>query len=327
MTKTLAELGEKQIIQRLKKFVPPKQIDDDTAQIKSYGKDLLVNTDLLIEGVHFSDQTTSPIDVGWRAITTNFSDLVGSGLDQIIGVSIGLVAPPDTAWEWVEKVYEGVTYALNDFGGIVLGGDCCSGKEKMLAVTALGTLGPLRLHRAKASPGDCLVVSGPHGLSRLGLALLKAEPILKKINLPKELQEKAIKAHQRPIPRTDALLSLQKCKPSYLPWRAAGTDSSDGLFEAIRSICESSSCQALLAEDFLPRDDLWPQGSFWDKWCFNGGEDFELVLSLPPEWANNWIKSVPNAKKIGYIRSGKPKVFWPDGNEISKRYFEQYEHF
>ncbi len=317
MNETLSKIGEREILNRLKRFMDEGQIDDDTALLKNKNQDLLINTDLLVEGVHFNDQTMSAKDIGWKAITSNVSDLAASGLNEMVAISVGLVAPASTKWDWVEKVYEGMEQALHQYGGKLTGGDCSNGNQKMLSITAIGTLGPLRLHRSNASPGDCLVTSGSHGLSRLGFALLVSEKIMNLKNLPYPLQSKAIQAHQRPHPAIKALKALEESKPNYLPWRAGGTDSSDGLLEAIKNLCISSGCRAVINPLKLPRAEGWPKGTLWDEWCLNGGEDYELVISLPEVWANEWIKAIPNASKIGRIEEGLPQVIWENGKEVN----------
>ena len=112
-----------------------------------------------------------------------------------------------------------------------------------------------------------------------------------------------------------------------MPWRAAGTDSSDGLLEAVQNLCESSNCQAILDLNNLPRDQRWPLGAHWDQWCINGGEDFELILSLPPKWAKALIKAFPSSKTIGLMKSGPPQVIWSDGTEIQKCQSLAFQHF
>ncbi len=326
MGESLSDIGEKEILNRLKRFVSSGQISDDTAEINSLGKKLLINTDVLVEGVHFDSLTTSPSDVGWRAITANISDLAASGVDQLIGVTIGLIAPPETPWNWVEELYVGMKESLRPFQGEILGGDCSKGSARIVAITAIGTLGPLRLHRANAVPGDWIVTSGPHGLSRLGLALLQTETIVQSSSLSNELKAKSIEAHKRPTVPMQSLKNLITSKPKDLPWRAAGTDSSDGLLEAIKNLCESSNCQALIERDKLPTNPEWPLGKLWEEWCLNGGEDFELVLSLPPSWAKEWIKINPLSKAIGIMRAGKPNIFW--ANNLQKINLEvDFQHF
>ena len=101
MTETLRSLGESELIQRLSQFAPAGQLDDDTATLPRSGQHQVINTDLLVEGVHFSDTTTSAEDVGWRAAAVNLSDLAASGADTVVGLTVGLVAPGATAWTWV----------------------------------------------------------------------------------------------------------------------------------------------------------------------------------------------------------------------------------
>lgn len=316
MTQTLADLGEAELLRRLARFAPPGQLDDDTAQLQRPSADLLVNTDVLVETIHFSDATTAPSDVGWRAVAANLSDLAASGVDHVQGITVGLVAPGDTPWRWVEGVYSGIDSLLRESGGVLLGGDCSQGPIRMLSITALGTVGPLRLHRSQARPGDWIVVSGAHGLSRLGLALLLEDSLLKGVNLPAGLKNQAIQQHQRPCPRLEALKSLVNCKPVSLPWRAGGTDSSDGLLQAIDSLCRSSGCGAVLHKGMLPRAEGWPDGPLWQRWCLSGGEDFELVVTLPEPWAKAWIDAQPSCRKVGVISDQANAIVWSDDDTL-----------
>ena len=307
--------------------MPIGQIEDDTAQLKNPSKDILISTDVLVEDVHFSDQTTSPEDVGWRAIATNLSDLASSGVDEILGISVGMIAPPLTKWQWVEGVYQGMDQALKKHGGQIIGGDCSCGQQKVLAITAIGSVGQLRLHRSNALDGDVLIATGPHGLSRLGLALLQKDPLTEHHELTSRLKAKAIAAHQRPNPPLKALKALKECKPKGLPWRAAGTDTSDGLLDAIQNLSLSSNCQAVIDPKELPRDPSWPVSDQLDKWCLEGGEDFELILSVPPSWADAMIKNFPSSKKIGSMKNGTPKDVWLEGREIKRSQSTKFEHF
>ena len=133
-----------------------------------------------------------------------------------------------------------------------------------------------------------------------------------------ELKTKAIKSHQTPNPPLAALRELINCKPSDLPWRAAGIDSSDGLLKAIEGICESSNFAAIIEQNLLPTHDGWPKGIKWDNWCLEGGEDYELLVSLPPLWAKAWAKNFPTARTIGKITKGYPKITWSNGKDVRK---------
>ena len=327
MITKIRDIGEIELINRLKKYMRSGQVDDDVAQIQSDQKQLLINTDLLVENVHFSDKISNAKDIGWKCIATNVSDLICSGSENIISFTVGLVLPPSTNWKWVENLYEGMCEAMHEFGGEIIGGDCTSGEIKMIAITAIGEMKQPRLHRGNALPGDYIVSTGFHGLSRLGLALLTSEKLPSEVAISAQLINRAIKAHKRPYPALKALKALIECKPKSISWRAAGTDSSDGLIESISGICRSSNCQAVLSKTSLLKDPEWPQDSSWDEWVINGGEDYELILSLPKEWAEALSKELKSAKIIGFIKEGKPNIFWNNLEAINTEESSQFQHF
>ena len=326
MSPTLAELTEAELLRRLARFAPPDQLSDDTAALAADARPLLINTDVLVDGIHFSDATTTAMDVGWRAVAANLSDLAASGAVDIDGITVALVAPGHTRWDWVDGVYQGISAALGQYGGVLLGGDCSKGEQRLLSITALGRLGPLRLHRNAARPGDVLVTSGPHGLSRLGLALLQNDPNVRDIALCSTLRDQAIARHQRPTPRLKDVQQLLACKPGQLPWRAGGTDSSDGLLAAVAGLCNSSGCGAVLWNDQLPVIEGWPDGSPWTDWCLAGGEDFELVLSLPEAWANAWQQCIPASQRIGRINAEAGVIRWAHNHaQVAAHGFDHFQ--
>ena len=104
MSPTLADLSEAELLKRLARFAPPAQLSDDTAAVPSDRRPLLINTDVAVDGIHFSDATTTPTDVGWRAVAANLSDLAASGAVEIEGIPVALVAPGRTSWDWVDGV-------------------------------------------------------------------------------------------------------------------------------------------------------------------------------------------------------------------------------
>ena len=81
----LEDIGEKELIKRLAEFMPKNQVSDDCAFIKAKNKNLLINTDSLVENIHFNDDTISALDIGWKAVACNVSDLISSGCSKIIG--------------------------------------------------------------------------------------------------------------------------------------------------------------------------------------------------------------------------------------------------
>ena len=327
MTLTIKDIGEIGLLNRLKRFMRPGQIDDDIAEIQSTKKNLLINTDLLVEKIHFSDEISNAKDIGWKCIAVNASDLICSGSETINSYTIGLVVPPNTNWTWVKNLYQGMTEAIQEFGGEIIGGDCSSGTIKVISITAIGEKNHPRLHRGNALPGDYLVSTGSHGLSRLGLALLTSEELPSKASLSQQLTERAKQAHKRPYPAIEALETLRRSKPKKTSWRAAGTDSSDGLLEAIKAICDSSGCQAVLSGNALPKDPDWPNDTNWDEWCLNGGEDYEMVLSLPKEWAEAFTSKLKTARIIGQMQQGKPVVVWENLEKITNQKTKVFKHF
>ncbi len=327
MSTTIKDLGEIELLNRLKRFMRFGQIDDDVAEINTINKSLLINTDLLVEKIHFSEEISNAKDIGWKCITTNISDLICSGSENIISFTVGLVLPPNTHWKWVENLYEGMREAMQEFGGEIIGGDCSCGETKMISITAIGEMNQLRLHRGNAVPGDYIVSTGFHGLSRLGLALLRSEHLPSEVQISPKLTNRAIHAHKRPYPALEALKALKECKPDSMSWRAAGTDSSDGLIESIRGICESSDCQAVLSKTSILKDPDWPEDSIWDEWILNGGEDYKLILTLPKEWAEALSKNLKSAQIIGFIKKGKPNISWDNLQPINIEQSSLFQHF
>ena len=82
----LEDIGEKELINRLGKFMPKNQTSDDCSLIKTKNENLLVNTDSLVENVHFNDITICPEDLGWKAVISNISDLLSSGSKKTLGI-------------------------------------------------------------------------------------------------------------------------------------------------------------------------------------------------------------------------------------------------
>ena len=324
----LRDLGEWELLRRLAAYAPAGQFNDDAALLEERSdRQLVVNTDVLVEGVHFSDATIEPRDLGWRAAAANLSDLAAMGCTEVTGITVALVAPGDTAWTWVEGVYAGLRDALEPHGAVILGGDCSSGAERLLSITALGRVTHgTTIRRGDGRPGDWLVSSGPHGLSRLGLALLLDEPEAPQVS--PALRERAIEVHRRPKPRLDVAKALHSCRPSGQAWRVGGADSSDGLAAAVKAIAATSGCGAALERSQLPIDPELAQLEAGEHWCLGGGEDFELVLALPPSWAEALLKALPSSSCIGSLVEAEPGlVCWQESGEPLAATESGFTHF
>jgi len=304
----LKDIGEKELINRLGKFMPKNQALDDCALIKTQSNNLLVNNDSLVENVHFNDILISAQDLGWKAVISNISDLLSSGSKKTIGITISLILPSKTEWVWVEELYKGINKALTEYGGIILGGDCSLGSEKVISITALGIQGKLKLRRNGCKPGEIILTTGLHGLSKLGFMIQSKSNFVTNISLNEKLKNKSIERFCRPKVNPNFLQNLIKTCSNTKITKIGCTDSSDGLFQAVQDLAMASRCKAIINYEKVPKDKNWPIGDKWDEYYFFGGEDYELVFSLPKNWAKKLSKLDKNIYEIGFFTKGNPEI-------------------
>jgi thiamine-monophosphate kinase len=177
------------------------------------------------------------------------------------------------------------------------------------------------IRRFNAKVGDSIVITGYHGLSRAGLELLFHPETGRNLNSAQK--KRLIQAHQRPRPRLDCIPHLQKIVKQF---PIAGMDSSDGLADAIMQICR---CSGVGAE--IERIPLHPTLKEYVgakkalEWALYGGEDFELVLCLPPDSARELLEKVgEEGAIIGQIVPGK-EIKLADGRNLSLS--SGFQHF
>lgn len=338
---TIAELGELGLLKRLFRYCPGDVIGDDGAVVAlPAGRHLVVTTDVLVEGVHFSDRTTPAAAVGWRAVAANLSDLAAMGATPE-GITVGLSLPGNTPLAWVEGLYQGMADCLKRWGGVVLGGDLCRADAVSVAITALGSVDPQRvLYRSKAQPGQAIVATGYHGLSRAGLELLLHPE--RGAGLAQADRDRWIAAHQRPQPRLDAIAALWQVlgvgadgqtMDKDRPLAIAAMDSSDGLANAVLHLCQASRVGAILWERDLPLDGAlidWVGRSQALDWCLYGGEDFELVLCLPWPQAEALRVALGNGCAIvGETTVAIGVELWPNDAAIPEvlSFNQGFQHF
>ncbi len=324
---TLEDIGEKELINRLRKFMPKNQVLDDCALIKVKNDGLLVNNDSLVENIHFNDLTICPKDLGWKAVISNISDLLSSGSKKTIGITISLILPSKTEWFWVEELYKGINKALKKYGGIILGGDCSKGNQKAISITAFGIQGELELRRNACKPSEIILTTGIHGLSKLGFMLKSKVNFDNNIFLNERLISKSIKHFCRPQIYPNFLKNLLKTRPNKKINKLGCTDSSDGLFQAVQDLAIASKCKAILNYEKIPRYKYWPKGDKWDEYYFFGGEDYELVFSLPKKWAANLTNIDKNINEIGYFTDGEPSIEFKDKNKNHLLKNTPFKHF
>ncbi len=330
MTK-VKDIGEQGLLERLQRFCPPDVIGDDAAVLVTQAEQsLVVTTDMLVDGVHFSNATTSPADAGWRAAAANLSDLAAMGATPL-GITVALGLPGDLNVSWVENLYQGMTECLQQYHTPIVGGDVVRSPITSLSITAFGQVHPNRIiRRSAAQVGDAIVVTGIHGASHAGLKLLLDPQIGQDLTTAQKAA--LIKAHQRPQPRLDVLPRLwQILDNSKLrtnnspnpqspipnpqspiptpqsPAPVAGMDSSDGLADAVLQICRASRVGAVLESAQIPLPEafkhwLTPEQAL--QYALYGGEDFELVLCLAPDAATTLVQQLgQGAAIIGSITS------------------------
>ncbi|HIK13392.1 MAG TPA: thiamine-phosphate kinase [Oscillatoriaceae cyanobacterium M33_DOE_052] len=318
----VSDLGEKGLLERLHRFCPPEIIGDDGACIAWAAPEsshLVVTTDVLVDGVHFSDATTTAADAGWRAAAANLSDLAAMGAVPL-GITVGLAVRGDTPVNWVEGLYEGMAACLGRYATPILGGDVVRSPVNTISITAFGWGDPeMTIRRANAQLGDAIVVTGWHGASRAGLELLLHPE--KGTILSAQTRQNFIEAHRRPRPRLDVreILWDVKSSMSASPLRVAGMDSSDGLADAICQIAAASGCGATIERGLIPMPPAltaWLGEETAIDWALYGGEDFELVLCLPPESARVLVGKLKRPGAIvGYITM-EPEVWLRDRNGV-----------
>ena len=323
----IKDLGEKELIRRIAQFMPDKQTSDDCAFIKTKTNNLLINTDLLVEHTHFTNETIEPLDLGWKAVTTNLSDLISSGCDEILGVKIGLILTQETEWSWVQNLYKGMNLALSKFGGSIMGGDCSRGLEKVISITAFGSQGKIILRRYFCRPNEIILTTGIHGLSKFGLEIKQNKISNEKLLNKSLLIQDALKAFCRPEPKPKILTQLAKSRKKNQKLQVGCTDSSDGLYQAILDLATESKCKAIIDYSKIPKHRLWPNGKVWDEYYFFGGEDYELIFSLPRIWADQLLKIEDSVFEIGYFKDGEPSLEIHDstGKTFSPKMI--YSHF
>ncbi len=332
------DIGEQGLLARLQRFCPSDVIGDDAAVLVTESEQsLVVTTDMLVDGVHFSDVTTTPEDAGWRAAAANLSDLAAMGAFPV-GITVGLGLPGDLSVEWVERLYQGMSECLQKYDVPIVGGDIVRSPITTLSITAFGQANPdFIIRRSTAQIGDAIVVTGIHGACRGGLELLLNPEIGQ--NLKTQDKAALITAHQRPNPRLDVIPLLweiieSQSKIQNLKSKIAGMDSSDGLADAVLQICRASKVGAILEASKIPLPLAFHQWLSQERslnYALYGGEDFELVLCLPPQAASALVQKLgTGAAIIGEIIPGTEVILKHENAKIPDQVLtlsQGFQHF
>jgi len=308
----LAELGEFGLINHLTKNFKiqnsstVKGVGDDAAVLDLKEKQVLVTTDLLIEGVHF-DLSYMPLKhLGYKAVMVNLSDVYAMN-GSATQITVSIAVSNRFTLEAMEELYEGIHLACKTYNVDLVGGDTSSSNKGILiSVTAIGEVEKENVvYRNTAKPNDLLVVTGDLGASYLGLQVLEREKQVFQVNpnSQPDLTDYSylIERQLKPEARKDIVKLLKdlEVKPT------AMIDISDGLSSEILHICTQSKVGCNLYEDKLPLD---PQViSTCEEFELNsttvalsGGEDYELLFTISQEDFPK-IKGNPHLTVIGHI--------------------------
>jgi len=257
-------------------------IGDDCAVLESAsGSLVLATTDLLIEDVHFRRRWATPMDIGWKSLAVNVSDIAAMGGRPRWGL-IALACPEAVTVEEAEAFYAGVQALAAEHDVVIVGGDtCASPRGWIIDVTLLGEAVRAPLLRSTARAGDVIAVTGSLGRSAAGLALLEANPA--PAGVPGDARADVTAAHLRPRPRTREGLWLGEAGGV-----TAMIDLSDGLATDLGHLCEESAVGARVDLARIPvdasvREVARALGRDAVHWATGGGEDYELLLTCAPD--------------------------------------------
>ncbi|QXP80457.1 MULTISPECIES: thiamine-phosphate kinase [Winogradskyella] len=308
----LSELGEFKLIEHLTEHFKVtqkstiKSIGDDAAVLNFDKKQVVVSTDLLVEGVHF-DLSYAPLKhLGYKAIVVNLSDIYAMNATAT-QVTVSIAVSNRFPLEALEELYAGITTAAQVYNVDVVGGDTTSSTSGLIiSVTAIGEVEKGdEVLRSGAKPNDLLVLSGDIGGAYMGLQVLEREKEVFKVNPQNQpdlsMYTYIIERQLKPEARKDIVELLKELdvKPTSM------IDVSDGLSSEVIHLCKQSKVGVDLYENKIPLD---PQViSTCEEFnidsttiALSGGEDYELLMTISQEDFPK-IKANPNLTVIGFM--------------------------
>ena len=329
----ISRLGEFGLIERLTKDFPLRNVSsrlgagDDAAILNFGGEDVLVTTDLLLEGVHFDLRYVPLKHLGYKAAIVNFSDVYAmNGTPRQITVSLGISSRFTV--EHIEELYAGIRLACEVYGVDLVGGDTSASVTGLvISVTCIGEAKADEVvRRPGAKPTDLICVSGDLGAAYMGLQLLERENKVA-VGSGRDFQpdfagkEYILERQLKPEARKDIVAILRE--KGILP--TAMMDVSDGLSSELLHICKASNVGCRVYEDRIPID--YQTAVMAEEFnmnlvtaAMNGGEDYELLFTVPLTDKDK-IETINGVRMIGYVT--KPELgaamVTCDGSEIPVR--------
>jgi len=300
--------------------------DDASILAPEPGRELVVTTDMLMEGVHFLRESTPPEDLGYKSLVVNLSDVAAMG-GKPIQAYLSLALTSETEVEVLDRFIQGFLEAAGDSVQLS-GGDTVSSKTGWaISVTVIGDVKEgAALRRDAAAAGDIIYLSGPTGESAAGLAFL-----LDQFSLNDVTAEPLIRAHNRPVPELELGSILSESGLC-----ACAIDISDGLLQDLHHICKASSVGARLFLDKIPlTDELIEAAKAANidpyRWSLAGGEDYRLLFMI----REKNVKILEEALKgldlaiqpIGIIEKGESIQLFNRGRRVPVPEKGGYDHF
>jgi thiamine-monophosphate kinase len=270
------------LVETIKSWAGGSFIGDDCAVLPG---GLLVTTDTLVEGTHFSSSWTSFRDIGWKACAANLSD-VAAMAGRPRHIVVALTIPTDFKRTDLRDFYRSLVECARTYRAQVVGGDLTRGPAFIINLTVLGHVHENGcLTRSGARTGDVVVVTGDFGASAAGLWLLQQG-----CDTPTRKQfAYCLERHEHPLPRVCEAWALVRNTGN----RGSLMDASDGLADALVQIARQSAVAMDIDFDAVPvheqtRDIAQLAGIELSDWVLYGGEDYELVGTLSEQVWQKW---------------------------------------
>lgn len=308
----IGTLGEFGLIEHLTKNNDTTQastvlsIGDDAAVIDQFGRQTVISTDMLVEGVHFDLMYTPLKHLGYKSVVVNLSDICAMNATPT-HVTISVAISNRFSLEAIEELYEGIYAACKKYNVDLIGGDTTSSQKGLvISVTAIGEVAPDKyIKRSGAQKGDLICVSGDLGAAYMGLQLLEREKriFLESKGVQPDLQNKAYTVGRilKPEARIDIVNWLQE--KEIIP--TSMIDVSDGLSSELLHLCKQSNAGCVLYEDKIPFHEETREMAFEfnldpTMCALSGGEDYELLFTIKQEDYDKIVLS-EQISVIGYV--------------------------
>ena len=308
---SIDDLGERRLIERIRQRFSDSQnalvvgIGDDAAVIApARGSLEVLTTDALVEGVHFDLAFSSFSDVGFKALAVNASDIAAMGATPRLAL-LSLMLPERLSSDDVDGLLDGFAEMASAAKTTLAGGNITRSPGPLVVdVSLVGSVKPRRvLTRGGGRPGDALYLTGSIGAAAAGLAWLRSHP---RGSDPETVEMKeCVARHRRPLPRLRIGAVAGRTRAA-----SACMDLSDGLADAVRQIAEQSGTGARIDAEALPVHPgatgwFAAQGSDAITATISGGDDYELLLAVPPRFKGRLRNLMRLAQGVAMTRIGE----------------------